>query len=133
MFKVFLFSIILIFLSLIAGWVGTKPGSVRIIWLDYDIKTSISVTLVFLSIIVLISFIFYNFIFSVIKTKNKIKKNIISNSGLFMLKLWQIADEMGARYDGDGSIELIGPAEPKYAKKNHQRCRCIYRKFSSTS
>ncbi len=78
MFKVFLFSIILIFLSLIAGWVGTKPGSVRIIWLDYDIKTSISVTLVFLSIIVLISFIFYNFIFSVIKTKNKIKKNIIS-------------------------------------------------------
>ena len=35
-----------------------------------------------------------------------------------MLKLWQIADEMGARYDGDGSIELIGPAEPKYAKKN---------------
>ena len=40
-----------------------------------------------------------------------------------MLKLLQIADEMGARYDGDGSIELIGPAEPKYAKKTKLHLR----------
>ena len=40
MLKILIFSIFLIFLSLIAGWVGTKPGSVQIIWLNYDIKTA---------------------------------------------------------------------------------------------
>ena len=34
-----------------------------------------------------------------------------------MLKLWQIADEIDAKYDGDGSIELIGPAERSMRKK----------------
>ena len=35
-----------------------------------------------------------------------------------MLTLREIADRMGAIYDGDGSIELIGPAEPEKADKN---------------
>ena len=35
-----------------------------------------------------------------------------------MLTLREIADRMEARYDGDGSIELIGPAEPKKADSN---------------
>ncbi|PPR79189.1 MAG: hypothetical protein CFH01_00569 [Alphaproteobacteria bacterium MarineAlpha2_Bin1] len=78
MIKVLLFSALLIFLSLIAGWVGTKPGSVQIIWFNYDIKTSVSITLVFILIIIFISLVIYNFILSIIKTKNKIRTNIIS-------------------------------------------------------
>ena len=35
-----------------------------------------------------------------------------------MLTLREIAERMEARYDGDGSIELIGPAEPKKADSN---------------
>lgn len=78
MLKILIFSIFLIFLSLIAGWVGTKPGSVQIIWLNYDIKTSIAVTLVSILIIIFLSLIIYNLILSLIKTKNKIKTNILN-------------------------------------------------------
>ena len=78
MFKLLLYSVLVIFLSLIAGWVGTKPGSVQVYWLGYDISTSVSVAFILILILIFVSLIIYNIILSAVKTKNKIKSNIIS-------------------------------------------------------
>ena len=78
MFKVLFFSILVIILSLTAGWVGTKPGSIQVYWLGYNISTSISVAFILMLIVIFLSLILYNIILSIVKTKNKIKSNIIS-------------------------------------------------------
>ena len=55
MFKVLFFSILLIILSLTAGWVGTKPGSIQVYWLGYNISTSISVAFILMLIVIFLS------------------------------------------------------------------------------
>ncbi len=77
MFRLFIISITLIFVSLIAGWVGSKPGTVEVSWLGYNVFSSVPIAIIFLLVLFFSLIASYKIFSYLMSAKNNIKNNIL--------------------------------------------------------